>query len=269
MKKILLATVAILGLAGAASAADLRPVVRPVVAPVFNWTGCYLGGYVGGAWSAENVRVLDRNGYNLPFTAVFDAWNYNPNSSFLGGGTAGCNWQPIGSPIVLGIEGEAGYLRITGSAFDPLTSANPAFTQFSTLSAIRIGDWYGMVTGRLGYAWDRALVYVKGGGAFVDVQTTITDTINNPGFIAQSSSSKATWTVGGGLEWAFDWNWSVKAEYMFIGLDNTSTCGFNANPVFNTVGTYCWNHQIEGVHTAKIGLNYRFGAGAVPVIARY
>lgn len=262
MKKILLATVAVLGLAGAASAADLRPIVRPVVAPVFNWTGCYLGGYVGGAWSAENVRVLDRNGY-VPPVIGFDAWSYNPNSSFLGGGTVGCNWQPIGSPILLGVEGEIGYLRITGSAIDPFDPAQ------SITSSVRIGDWYGMVTGRLGYAWDRALVYVKGGAAFVDVQTTVIDPITNPGFIAQSSSSKATWTAGGGLEWAFDWNWSVKAEYMFIGLDNVSACGYNGNPVVNTVGTYCWNHQIDGIHTAKIGLNYRFGAGAVPVIARY
>ena len=66
MKKVLLATAAVLGFVGAASAADLRPLpARPVVVPVFNWTSCYIGGYVGGAWGAENVRVLDVNGYNL------------------------------------------------------------------------------------------------------------------------------------------------------------------------------------------------------------
>jgi outer membrane immunogenic protein len=260
MKKILLATAAVLGLAGAASAADLRPVVRPVVAPVFSWTGCYIGGYIGGAWNAENVRVIDSNGYN-GFPA--DIWSYNPNSSFLGGGTLGCNWQPIGSPFVLGVEGEIGYLRITGSAIDPLDPF------LSITSSTRIGDWYGMVTGRLGYAWDRALVYVKGGVAFVDVRTTVTDPILNPGFIAQTTDSKATWTAGGGIEWAFDWNWSVKAEYMFIGLDNTNACGFDANGVgAGGVGTYCWNHELDGIHTAKIGLNYRFGGGA-PLVARY
>ena len=166
---------------------------------------------------------------------------------------------------MLGIEGELGYLRLTGSAIDPFDVLGfPSVT-----SNTRIGDWYGMVTGRLGYAWDRAMVYVKGGVAFVDVETTVTDPLFNPGFVASTSDSAATWTVGGGIEWAFDWNWSVKAEYMFIGLDNNSACGFDAAGVgAGGPGTYCWNHEFDGVHTAKIGLNYRFGGGA-PVVARY
>ena len=258
MKKMLLATVAVLGLAGVASAADLRPLpVRPVVAPVFNWTSCYIGGFVGGAWGAENVRVSDVNGYNgFPQ----DVWNYDLKSSFLGGGTLGCNWQPIGSPFVVGLEGELGYLRLTGSAIDPFDPF------FSINSNTRIGDWYGMVTGRLGYAWDRAMVYVKGGAAFVDVKTTVTDPLSNPGFSAQTSESLATWTAGGGVEWAFDWNWSVKAEYMFIGIDSNAACGYTTVAI--PAGTFCWNHDLDGIHTAKIGLNYRFGGGA-PLLARY
>lgn len=261
MKKVLLATVAVLGFVGAASAADLRPLpARPVVAPVFNWTSCYIGGYVGGAWGAENVRVVDANGYNA-FPS--DVWNYDTKSSFIGGGTLGCNWQPIGSPFVLGIEGELGYLRLTGSAIDP-------FDPFLSINShTKIGDWYGLVAGRLGYAWDRALLYVKGGVAFVDVETTVTDPLVNPGFVASSSDSKAAWAIGGGIEWAFDWNWSVKAEYLFIGLDNQTATGFDAAGVgAQGVGSYGWTHEFDGVHTAKIGLNYRFGGGA-PLVARY
>ncbi|MEZ5889057.1 MAG: outer membrane beta-barrel protein [Xanthobacteraceae bacterium] len=270
MKKILLATVAVLGFASAASAADLRPLpARPLVAPVFNWTSCYLGGYIGGAWSAESVRVNDVNGYN--YTAVaggsqivpatYDLWYYDVKSSFLGGGTLGCNWQPIGSPWVIGAEGEIGYLRLTGSALD----INDAFQSIN--SSVTIGDWYGMVTGRLGYAWDRAMVYLKGGVAFVDVDATIFDPLTNPNFFAQSTESLATWTVGGGFEWAFDWNWSVKAEYMYIGLDTVAACGYSNVGGFGP-GAYCWNHDLEGIHTAKVGLNYRFGGGA-PLVARY
>ncbi|MGZ8396650.1 MAG: outer membrane protein, partial [Rhodoplanes sp.] len=136
MKKVLLATAAVLGFVGAASAADLRPLpARPLVVPVFNWTSCYIGGYVGGAWGAENVQAVDVNGYNF-FPS--DAWSYDTESSFLGGGTLGCNWQPIGSPFVLGIEGELGYLRLTGSAIDPFDGS-----AFSLASTTRIGDWYG------------------------------------------------------------------------------------------------------------------------------
>jgi outer membrane immunogenic protein len=261
MKKLLFATVAVLGFAGAASAADLAPIpFRPLFMPAYNWTGCYLGGYLGGAWTAETVRVGDISGYN---NLAWDYWSYDTSSSILGGATAGCNWQPIGSPLVVGVEGEFGYMRMTGSAVDPYD----VFT--SIRASTRVGDWYGMVTGRLGYAWNRVLGYVKGGAAFVEVQTTVTDPIVNPGYIAQASQTKATWTLGGGLEWAFYDNWSVKAEYMFIGLDKTSACGANANPLVLPIGQYCWDQQLDGVHTAKIGLNYRFGGNSVPVIARY
>ncbi|MEZ5787201.1 MAG: outer membrane beta-barrel protein [Xanthobacteraceae bacterium] len=257
MKKILLATVAAIGFAGTASAADLAVRPAPVYAPVFNWSGCYIGGYVGGAWTAENAKVYDVNGYNL-FPA--DYWSYDNDSSFIGGGTVGCNWQPVGSPFVFGIEGEVGYVNLEGTGYDPFAGVAPANTIYSTT---KIGDWYGMITGRLGYAWDRVLVYVKGGAAFLTVDTAVYD----PGFIAAAGSEDvSTWTVGGGLEYAFDWNWSLKAEYMFIGLDNYNACGFGVGGF--GAGTYCWNHDIEGIHTAKIGLNYRFGGGA-PLVARY
>ena len=116
-----------------------------------------------GALKASGFRTS--TGIISANSGLYDVWNYDLKSSFLGGGTLGCNWQPIGSPFVIGAEGEIGYLRLTASALDfpldPFQSIN---------SSVRIGDWYGMVTGRLGYAWDRALVYVKGGVAFVDVQ---------------------------------------------------------------------------------------------------
>jgi hypothetical protein len=101
MKK-LLATIAFLGLAGAASAADLGPIpVRPLFAPVYNWTGCYLGAHLGAGWTAETVRVNDVSAYNaLPW----DIWKYNTNNSIVGGGTLGCNWQPIGSPLMAGVK---------------------------------------------------------------------------------------------------------------------------------------------------------------------
>jgi outer membrane immunogenic protein len=264
MKKILLATIAMLGFSGAASAADLRmPVRAPIVAPVFNWTSCYFGGYVGGAWNAESDKKTDLNGYNAPAS---HGWAYDLDSSFIGGGTLGCNWQPVGSPWVFGLEGELGYMRITGSAPDPLSPG------FDTVATTTVGDWYGMITGRLGYAWDRALVYVKGGAAFVDTSWNVVDACNTGlcggGLIATGTAGadNVTWTIGGGIEWAFDWNWSLKAEYMYIALpDQGDACG-----IASTNGlTYCWHNDLDGVHTAKIGLNYRFGFGKGPVMARY
>lgn len=252
MRRLLLVSTAVLATVGSAAAADLParyPVkAPPVVAPVFTWTGFYIGGFVGGAWTDGDVSAYDRS--PIPFVAN-RGWGYSNDSSFIGGGTVGINWQPVGSPWVLGLEGEIGYLSLSGSAYNPL-----ATTLYATSS---VGDWYGVIAGRLGYAWDRVLLYAKGGAAFVNVENTIV----GPTFAVSASETKATWAVGGGLEWAFDQNWSIKAEYLYLGLNDTQTTAA-------TVGatTYYWDHDNPGIHTAKIGINYRFGAAA-PVVARY
>ena len=279
MKKLLLASAAVLGIAGIASAADLRvrpPIVAPV--PLFSWTGCYIGGYVGGAWNERDTTFTDLG--NSRFRAFSGgivagrvegshSWNAGLDDSFIGGGTLGCNWQPVGSPFVLGIEGEFGYLKLEGLAFDPLRSPTlPAITP-DVLGSAKIGDWYGMITGRLGYAaWDRVLLYVKGGAAFVPVQASVIDTCNTAGcgnWITSTAvdDTLTTWTVGGGIEWALWNNWTLKGEYMFIGLDDASTtCNVAtlSNGAIVGGGPFCFNHDFGGIHTAKIGLNYRFGS---------
>jgi len=285
VKKFLLASAAVLGIAGTASAADLRvrpPIVAPV--PLFNWTGCYIGGYVGGAWNERDATFTDLgNSTFRAFSGGFvpgrlegsHSWNAGLDDSFIGGGTVGCNWQPVGSPFVFGIEGEVGYLKLEGSAFDPLLNPGLPVTAVGgtpdVLGTARVGDWYGMITGRLGYAaWDRVLLYVKGGAAFVPVRASVIDTCNTNAtgcgnWITSTAvdDTLTTWTVGGGIEWALGNNWTLKGEYMFIGLDDTFTsCNVATlqNGAIVGGGPFCFNHDFGGVHTAKIGLNYRFGS---------
>ncbi|RAI37158.1 hypothetical protein CH338_16585, partial [Rhodoplanes elegans] len=149
MKKILMATVATVMSIGVAGAADLSARMPmkappPVMAPVFSWTGCYIGGYVGGAWSGDTTVST----YSTSNAFGSYGYGYSNDSSFIGGGTLGCNWQPVGSPFVLGLEGEVGYLSLSGSAFDPTRTA-----ALPIVSNTKIGDWYGMITGRLGYSF--------------------------------------------------------------------------------------------------------------------
>ena len=273
--------------AGAASAADLPArVYPPILAPrAFGWTGCYVGGYVGGAWNeSDGVTFTDvGNGQFRAFSGGIVAggledrhsWSTGSNSSFTGGGTFGCNFQPIGS-FVLGIEGEVGFMRLEGSAFDPLLSptlrAGALRGTPDVSGGAKVGDWYGMITPRLGYAWDRILLYAKGGAAFVPASASVVDACLSTAagcgnwVISTSSGSHifTTWTVGGGLEWAFADRWSVKAEYMFIDLgDNKTltTCGLANTPTGSTVsgGQFCFNSEFRGIQTVKIGLNYLFG----------
>jgi len=298
MKNLLLGcfSLAALAFVDHAAAADLpvrMPVKAPPMAPppVFSWTGCYIGGYAGGGWSNSNGATFTDQGQNglgpagsiatPPFQSFSGgavaarlvpphSWSDNLDGSFLGGGTLGCNWQAMGSPFVVGAEGEFGYLSLRGQAFDPNTVVSTQ-TIPNVLGTAKVGDWYGMATARLGYAIDRVLLYAKGGAAFVPTRASVLDScqttaIGCGNWLISTSGSETvtTWTVGGGIEWAFAQNWSVKGEYMFIGLDNNfQTCGSAITPPTAAVpvvpgGPFCFNHHFDGINTFKIGLNYRF-----------
>jgi outer membrane immunogenic protein len=291
MKRLLLVGVALTALfGGSALGAELRrPAYTPpppAPPPVFNWSGCYIGGYVGGAWNARDAIFTDRG--NSTFTSFSGgiagargshSWNVGLDNSFIGGGTLGCNYQAVGSPFVFGIEGEAGYMKLEGSAFDPLINSTLPVTAVratpDVLGSAKIGDWYAMITGRVGYAWGATLIYIKGGGAFVPFQTSFVDqcaaTAAGCGnwLISTSDSKTITYgTLGGGIEWALGSNWSIKGEYMFIGLLGdprvSRTCDFATLASGGTVGggPFCFDHEFRGIHTAKVGLNYRFGVSA-------
>jgi outer membrane immunogenic protein len=281
MNKRVLAAVASATLlaTGSAFAADMAP--RPVYkAPppitVFSWTGCYIGAYGGGAWggSVDTNDPRSQGGtfatgtfYNVAGGATAangGAYSYDLGSSAIAGGTLGCNWQT--SNWVFGIEGEGGYLRLDENVADPFSAG------LDTRSSTRVGDWYGVIAGRLGIAFDRTLIYAKGGVGFTEIKGSIIDTcvvgVCGPATLnASGSETKAFWVAGGGVEWAFSGSWSIKAEYLFLGLDHDlNVCGPGGGTAAGS--TWCANHSVDGIHTAKIGINYRFGGGA-PLVARY
>lgn len=282
MKKILLgAAVAMLGIAPAL-AADMAPrYTKAPPAPMvtaYNWTGCYLGGYVGGATQSRAIRTVDPTStggtfaagtfYNAPFANAVNGglYNYDTDNSVIGGGTLGCNWQGA-SPFVAGVEAEGGYIRLRGSVIDPYSAiALGSDTRDST----KVGDWYAAFTGRIGYAWDRVLVYAKGGVGIANISSSVIDACNTGAcggglLTANYSSTQAFWVAGGGLEYAFNPSWSVKGEYLYLGIDKTyAVCGAGAAAAAGS--TFCSNHNIEGIHTAKVGLNYHFNS---PVVAKY
>ncbi len=287
MKRMLLAAIAAFGFGSTAVAADLparMPVkAPPIVAPAFSWSGCYIGGYVGGAVDTRSVDTIDpvsQGGafaagtfYNVPSANATNGGlhRYDLGAGVIGGGTLGCNYQPVGSPFVLGLEGEAGYMSLSRTVIDPYSIAFGSDTRDFT----RIGDWYAVVAGRAGYAVDRVLLYAKGGVGFTDLNSTVIDACNTgacgTGLLnATFSDTQAFWVGGGGIEWALDqnWqNWSVKAEYLFLGLNKSyGVCGPGAAAAAGSI--WCSVHNVEGVHTVKVGLNYRFN-WAAPVVAKY
>jgi opacity protein-like surface antigen len=103
--------------------------------------------------------------------------------------------------------------KFTWNAIDP--SGNTATATFNS-------RWLTTATGKLGYAWDRVLVYGKGGGAWVGADNPNL-TVNGLGTtLTSSTTTNFGWTAGVGVEWAFAGNWSARIEYDFIGLQNQS-----------------------------------------------
>jgi len=274
LKLLMAAAIASISYAGAASAADLPVKAPPPPPPIFNWTGFYIGGFVGGAgadrdaWQSEPLNNVfgfyNGTGFNTP---------YSLGSSFIGGGTVGYNWQSVGSPFVLGVEGEIGYLHLTGSRQD-INARIAGFAIPDSIDSTRIGDWYGVLAGRAGWTVNRALFYVKGGVAFVDRRSSFNDSCIGPGapfcgpsalIINQGNNNQATYAVGGGIEYAFNNNWSLKGEYLYLGTQrNYTATGLAAGGFAGVLFTNTASDP--GVHTGKIGINYRWGG---PIVAKY
>jgi outer membrane immunogenic protein len=178
---------AIVGI-GSAYAADLpaRPYTKAPVKvppPVLTWTGFYIGGESGYAWGRDNL-------YFPTFGTTTNPFN---TSGGIAGGVVGFNWQPQGTNWVFGVEGNFDWANIRGSAICPA----PTLTCRTNLNEIFTG------TGRIGYAWNRVLLYAKGGyawtndryDAFVPATGMVTETSNRIG--------RDGYTVGAGLEYMF------------------------------------------------------------------
>jgi outer membrane immunogenic protein len=242
MKKLLLAGLAVTVLfGGSASAADLaRPIPQvyappPPVVAYFTWTGCYVGGNVGGIWA--------RSDWNDTIVGDFGT---NTTSGVLGGAQAGCNYQVGG--WVFGIQGDYDWSNANS------TTGNVIFPALSDKSQVKS---LASVTGRVGYAWDRFLGYVKAGGAWEQSNYSV---IVGAATVVTASATNTGWTVGVGGEYAF-LNWLTGfIEYDYYGFSNSNSNVLVCTPAvcggfaaFGNVGVK------NNVNVVKVGLNFKFG----------
>jgi len=241
MKRLCAMTAVVLGLGmTSAAAADLaaRPVYTkaPPVAPIYDWSGFYIGGHIGYGWADPNIM--------LPGGASII--NHPQPNGFLGGGQVGMNWQR--GPWVFGVEADASW-----GDLDETRICTQIPTGL-TLSCRGAPKYFGTLDGRLGYAIDRTLLYVKGGAAwshedFTQIGITVPTCIGTP---CTGSAVQWGWNVGAGIEYGLTSNWSAKLQYDFLDFDHadmvTVTNGVSAN-VFQITKT---------IQTIQLGVNYRF-----------
>ncbi len=236
------------GAPSAAFGADLPAPVLPHVykepAAVYNWTGLYIGGNIGAAWSG-----LSGSNFSDTVGSTFTA---PTNVQFMGGGQVGVNYQ-FGSSVVIGAEVMFDWLPNTQNAQITATAPDNTAAFIDTIN----NRWLTTATSRLGYAWDRVLFYGKGGGAWVGGAGSPGMTVGGaPVTLTSSSNSDFGWTAGFGLEWAFLNNWSMRAEYDYIGLNNQS---FTAAPGPTTFGGDVVTYSDRSISMMTLAVNYKFG----------
>jgi outer membrane immunogenic protein len=232
-----------------AFAADLPAPIPPpaYLPPVYNWTGFYIGSNMGAAWnglSDTNTNFSDTLG---------SSFSAGTNAQFVGGGQVGVNYQ-FGNGMVIGAEAMFDWLSNSQNAIITATDSTGTVAANIGMPNAR---WLTTVSGRLGYAWDRVLLYAKGGGAWV---TTNTPTISVAGmpasFTSTSNSTSSGYTAGFGVEWAFAGNWSVRGEYTYIGLPSQT---FTVAPATPTFGGDVITYNNRNISLVTGAVNYKFG----------
>ena len=223
MKRSLFAGLGLLALVAVpAAAADLprqMPYRAPAYVTSYNWTGFYLGAHAGYGWGASDG--LDLNG------------------GFVGG-QIGYNWQAMGSPWVLGIEVDSAWADFGRSS----TFATPV----GLVSVSSNANYQGSARARIGYAFDRTMVYATGGVGWINNEVSINATVLPFTVGVSDSQMHIGGVVGAGVEHAFAPNWSGKVEYLYSSYGketyfNAFGGGFSAD---------------ADTHTIKVGLNYHF-----------
>ena len=142
MKKLLLATVALmaLGVVAPASAADMpvKAAPPPPVAPIYNWTGFYIGAHVGGAWT-DTDWFYACSARNLLIPPCGLAQGGHSASSWLAGGQVGFNYQ-VGR-FVWGIEADFSATDLKDAIWMPRFRSKNFFIAAQTSSALWHPAW--------------------------------------------------------------------------------------------------------------------------------
>lgn len=235
-KSVLIASVASALLAMPAVAADLsaRPVYKaapaPIAAPAYSWSGFYIGGNAGAKWGDVDQTITSGSGAALGFSGSSDV-------SWLAGGQLGFMWQT--GQFVFGVEGDIDATNLRHS----FTAVAPTVAPFLPGDSLSIkNDWQASARGRLGYAWDRTLLYVTGGGAWGNIKAVgnFIPSGAGAGFIPGTTISRDRtvfgWTLGGGIDYGFAPGWSIGAEYRFTRFDNDNNNGNGFGVLTTTPG---------------------------------
>jgi outer membrane immunogenic protein len=298
VKNLLLAGIALVALAAPAAAADM-PLKAPAPVAIDIWTGGYVGANVGYDWGSDVVNSVGTPGQcssgaagcvgagavppNVYSILSAQAATFNTSlrhSGFIYGGQAGHNWLVHNmfwtNDGVLGVEvdfqgkSDSHSATLTGMTAAPF----PGQPIIATTTLNEKIDSLGTLRGRAGLLWGpNTLVYATAGVAWASATSSGFYGQNvpigaGPATIApygNGSSVKSELfgaVVGGGIEWKWTANWSVKAEYLYADLGSLTYNTQIVNPIFPNAGSLSSATVNVNTHVrdniARVGVNYRF-----------
>jgi outer membrane immunogenic protein len=170
--------------AGVASAADIYqpppPISTPIYtpAPAFTWTGFYLGVQGGYDWNSSVASNGDTAKIKGGIAGIYGGYNWQTASNWVVGVDASINYDWARGPVVGAPAGTFGEV-----------------------------NWKGFVRGRLGYAFDRFMIYGTAGGAIAPLKAV--------GTVTTDVQTRLGWTVGGGVEMAITDNVVARLDYAY------------------------------------------------------
>jgi len=195
--------------------------------PQYNWSGAYAG-IIGGSANTQ-IKLTDPTG-------ILPGEFGNNGSGFHVGGNVGYNWQ-ISPMWVVGVEGDFSYFGLNHS----VDNYNDSLALYTVVT-----HWIATARARVGYSTGPALLYVTGGGAWVNVN----EHWNWGSGEVAADKTLSGYTIGGGIETVL-WNgWTSKNEYLFVDVGNGSV--LNAPPGVRVQG----DHEY---HLFRTSLTYKFG----------
>jgi outer membrane immunogenic protein len=196
---------------------------------------------IASAISGVSAEAADMYGRRGPYTVQQPLNVYSWAGPYIGG-NVGYQWGEISnngadpSGITGGIQGgynwQVGQFVFGGEADIQLSGASDTFAAWKFSN-----PWFGTLRGRAGFAMNNILIYGTGGLAFGNVRAEVLNLTEN--------HSVAGWTLGVGAEIGITQNWTAKAEYLYVNL-NDSQFALTGMPN---------GYQFSVV---RLGVNYKF-----------
>ncbi len=232
--------------------------------PSLNWTGFYVGGNFGYGWSHRDFTSTITGTLGTTQLSATNTGTDN-GSGVLGGGQIGYNYQ-FPSNLVVGLEADIHGADISSSTFACVAGFGTAVcgTRDNDVSDV------GTVRGRLGYAFNDVLFYGTGGWAWGQGTNTTRFICLGPGCPGTSgippTSPEPTsvdvnpsgWAAGGGVEWGFLPNWSLRAEYLHLQFDGVTEDRSKSSSVVPSLFVTSHVSSNMGINALRIGVNYLF-----------